>query len=1467
MPQIGSQSSFGQNQFGGYFRLGLSSPSASKTASGAFSARGHYILNGSAAKVAVPGETILTNFGRFVKGIDLATQALKDAVEGAITNWNLKVYISDGSSNPKWVDLTDQAEWRGKNMLRAIGRLEYSAERRVGALQQRMANVTFDNSDGFWSRPWAEDAGNGSGWTNKIRASFDASWNFLDDTITTPGNNPAGISSASDTRWFLSQNGEQTALFHHKIALRAEFQVNGGATETATLGLFVIEKKVTDGEARTCSLTLAPLSKALTEGNKAESVKEGTGWYRNKSPKFLVEELLKEEYADATGNLPDLWLIEDITGIDVPLDGRDRWVSSHLGRPPERTVDGDNLDDAEWISDPVQTCRAMCLWEHNAGVVSVTPGSAVVTGTTTGWNTGPRLGDPFIIPKEFTSGDGGSTLGNDGRYTIIDIGGDLSLTLDRPVEGSAVEGSLSYTIPRLYLGVGHQLYEYNISTDTYISLGDASSIYPLRNIIRLWHNTGDTTYPIWGVAIADLGGGDNGLMEGFEVFRFRWDGDTPDLDIWGDTAGFSVSHSLSMFSGQWISREADKHDGQFRIGNHPGSTDQAPVTTPFRQYMANMRSGGASWFLSFPGSEADFTSESSSPSYLGGVFTEQLVGSNQRHWHIETNDSGTTPITVRYSSGQQGFIVLNPNYGTKGGIVFARIGNAPIPTHDSSTAEDTAPEYDFEFSIINLGQTLIYGPPNFWTLDEELFTITGSDYDQGFLPTAGCSADGSSGLFYVALSRYNQAIGTEGIQTSILSLDFETTSNPSGSLLLNGTVAEVYEFPVADEMIITEMVDGPNSLFAVAYDPKNAGVRTAPIDDFYHIFAFQSGTRYDVYSTKSMIQAMVYMHNGAPAYGEDGSDKFYFHEPERGRINYVEDTGDTLLLPGQTPTLVSSLPAVPGDPYVLNSQIVASSSIRELYWTSSSAPFFVVANRTEGRFYLSKWSPVWPARIELADFSGMSIWDALSAVAEVIGARFGFNPDGTFFFRLPPLHSNPVYTFTNLSASRLLSLTRDEGYDDIINEAIRVPFESAPGDVDVNLTLGVDSKASDYSLDALHITEKPVTARLYCEVGGDADSAAWSYTITRGTVNTTTSIDYTSGANWIYVSDPVDLVYGTILTGKTIDASNNEITLTGRVGDVLNYSGGGDLITDVTLGVNSSSLSVASGSFNLTTADTKSRQLAVGDLILMANFGAETGYEYMQVTSVSASSLGVSRGWLGTPAIEHAAGHAIAIIRQGKQVALADGMKDAAGNPFGLNSGDELEATFPDADRWSRSLNADPAVPASGLATTGGSWTGTDGDFVAIGDHNGPYSTGLSLRLTSSSSPATEFQEGDLIVVEAPGISLVEQHSSLSRFSDRQSQARFGKKVDDGNGKFLPLQPARWKTMQLVQESAWPKYRFTAQTVMTPWIFPLDVVSVQDQNLLPRASEFKVPCYVSSISFDLMTGGLQTLGLKAIEAH
>jgi hypothetical protein len=1483
VPKFGSHTPFGRHKFGSYVRLGASPLTSTRKPTGSFSARGYYLLNGATARTLAPGAAILTSFGTFIRGIDVASQALKNAVESSFLSYDVKVYLQDASASPKWVDLTDVTEFRGKNALVNMGRIEYIGERHVGAVQQRMGNIVASDVDGFWSRPWVESSGST---TSKIRASYDANWNFLDG-------------SAADTKWNLSINGQQTALFHHKVAVRVEFQTKGGVPEIATMGVFLVESVERDGESQTATISLAPLTKPLLD-TKADVVKEGAGWYRNRNIRFLAEELLKVEYAEANGQLPSTWDIENIIDFRVPLEGRQAWLNSHLGRPPERMIDatlGPNTQ-AVWVTDPVKIARAHVLWEYGnnsdaLGSISVTPGSPTVTGAGTAWESGDhpvRVGDSLIIPRPFTTGDGGSVSDNDDRYVIVSINSDTSLTLDKPANGSAAETGLKYSINRLYLGVGDELYEYNQSTDVYYKIGSLQ--VPDSYIFRIWHNVSDTEYPIWGVHVTNLHSQDDNQFEQMKIFRFKWDGTTPVFDIWGEGASLNASTGLFTYRNSDL-RQISGNKWHF-IGNwdgFAGGVQSTPMTLPFTQTLVNM----SLW-------EADRDSERlnwvhknnyiTSKASFGSVDVEAVkdlfasgnpVGADDPqdrallgHWHVVNWNSSVHPngvdvsIRARYSMGQIGAVEFNPNWGTNG-VIFYPVITAPAV--DTDTNKHTEQEHFVSYRFIDLSQDdpddPSPGTPDFQQVEGTNLQISGNNYGSGYLPMASAS-DPDSDHIFIAASRFAPGlVATDAIQTAILrfeDLTLSVTPNEPTS------VTQFYRYPVSTNgKVVLEMKAGPTNLSTITFAAEEfPGDGVAPFPYFIHSHEIDGAGIGTVYTSNTMLQGLISINIGAEAV----PDKLFVMNPSRGQVVMIDDDRtDQSPISGDPAPILSTIPAVEDASFVMHGQVSFSKNTIELYWTSSPLPYFTIPDRIEGRFLLSRFSPIWPARVAVADFSDMSLWDGIRHAAEVTNSRFGFRPDGNFYLKSLPRFHNSSYTFSNVDGDKIQSISVEDGNDDIVNEAIRIPYIAELGDIDITVRTGPNSKVKNFNFDAVQRTERPINIRLYCVRGGSVKRAEWLYITLRGIVKTKLRAAYIAGQEFVRVENPLDTVYGSFISVNGVDTNDDEISASNRAGRELIYSTVPLVLADVGMDVETAYIQVDSVTFpDLSTVapDNLSRPLVSGDVLIVGNFGSGISYEYMVVTGMSADRIYVSRGSGGgdqSTVIAHAVGEEVRILRNNNDIFTFSNLSAS----LNFSIADEVTIEHPDENVWSENVTLDPANFQIIQIHDDGAFRLIDGSFVAIGGDTTPHSTGISIKATytgpSGDRSKEKFKEGDIIRISAAGIVASPQPASKRTFSDLPSQARHNKRTDDNDNVFLSPRMAEFIVRREVQDNSEPRYLFTIQSILTPWLMPMDIVDIQDLALLPRATEHKESTYITNISFNVQTRGLQTITTRGTKPY
>jgi len=233
------------------------------------------------------------------------------------------------------------------------------------------------------------------------------------------------------------------------------------------LGVYIIKNiESSFDKANTVSIDFESKMNLLKRTD-ASIVKDGSQWYRNRSIDFLVKELLKTQFADSNNELPNTFYINDKISLPVPAEVGGR-AYSHFGRPPKDSA-GRSLD--------VDYIRAMDIWVNSGTVTSTTDYDKVLN-----LSAGLLPSPAYISPK---SGDylviKDSSNGNDGSYeidyTISSLFADSwwstpvsDIILKDPLNGTAEVG-MSYTITRLFfIYKDSELWEFIPEGNTYNQL-------------------------------------------------------------------------------------------------------------------------------------------------------------------------------------------------------------------------------------------------------------------------------------------------------------------------------------------------------------------------------------------------------------------------------------------------------------------------------------------------------------------------------------------------------------------------------------------------------------------------------------------------------------------------------------------------------------------------------------------------------------------------------------------------------------------------------------------------------------------------------------------------------------------------------------------------------------------------------------------------------------------------------------
>lgn len=241
----------------------------------------------------------------------------------------IKFYIKD--TNDEWVDFSDSGNNEGKDALLSAGNISHKAETKLGKFVTTIQNVTFKNEDGFFDSP------------------------FPDTLKTIEGNTAVFETSKYNKKPVL--RGREC-----KITVISSVQNDVGGTSLAvpvsyieeTLGHFYVKKIIPSFNKRQIQLQLESKDFKLNK-NQCDGIKNGYDWFEYRPASFLIEEILKSEYA-VSGSIPSSYYIYKNPFLSVS-DGTP--TISILGRPPL-------WDGSAWRNEGKYT-RALCHCNINSG--------------------------------------------------------------------------------------------------------------------------------------------------------------------------------------------------------------------------------------------------------------------------------------------------------------------------------------------------------------------------------------------------------------------------------------------------------------------------------------------------------------------------------------------------------------------------------------------------------------------------------------------------------------------------------------------------------------------------------------------------------------------------------------------------------------------------------------------------------------------------------------------------------------------------------------------------------------------------------------------------------------------------------------------------------------------------------------------------------------------------------------------
>lgn len=944
---------------------------------------------------------------------------LDTALEKDSYSYYIKMYIKDDGvpshsvdpralpRNPEWVDFTDVFESNGKNLLKSIGQISHKAEGKAGISKflGSINSIELDNSNGYWNTPIPVN----SSFTGYASPDLPAYGNSIPTELNTVNGNIAYFTT--------SKNFSRTVYEGRLIKIELCLDLQDGTVSRNSIGVFSISGMDLNVNDRTVSMKLESLSMLLkrTEANK---VKDGYHWYKEKEFPFLVEKLLEAHY----GTLPSTFLINK--NIDIENEGDasdDNRLLSHYSRPP-------GYDGTEWNYNP-DPCEALLLYQYNTGTLS----SSTDYGDELTFSTAlpvvglrPIIGDIIRIKSGV----------NEGIYEITDITGAIA-TVSPNLKGKATSG-MDYTITRVYMGIGPELWVWKPEVNEYyqiidynydnVSSSDNSLLHQIIpygsenkyhrfKIKRLWFNSNNNT--IVGamttdhVYYLDTGTSNEAKLNSPVVFFKEF------YISYSSTNSNNHNYKIrsipipDIFTGEFCVREGYNSSFGYVIGNLTSiGVGGENLILPYEQkVIAIPKSHGSSDVaFNYIATVSDIDSDISST-------VDVFVQGNEfpRGYHIIQlqNDSKL----LRFSLGQKGFIEFHEDGNTNEGVIFL------------CQMVRTSGTLSYQFNIKCL--------PINSNLDGSLTALTNGNNIQIsseiVQPISGSINIGDAAIkVYVGLIAWKKTgdvdsdsyiceITGSGTAYTIAGAPSALTPIFTASTSASDTHATPIDF----------IVDGSTIDMIVLYRNCFNSVNEHTAYDFSHFVvagSFTSSARAFSGPVKGLVREVV-----------TGDDYYYFHDSGNNVLVYslIQTTSQdvTIADSGNNPVDNGSF---------LSSNLIVDVDSRDnkstpgavVYGVSASKPMPVDNQydiNVEDFYYLWKYDVNFIPICELADFSDLSVYDALGLIAEATNHIIGYDEED-YFYIPKELYGDPEYVFRNNGDThRLINSMIHIGVDEVYN--------------------------------------------------------------------------------------------------------------------------------------------------------------------------------------------------------------------------------------------------------------------------------------------------------------------------------------------------------------------------------------------------------------------------------------------------
>lgn len=1332
-------------------------------------------------------------------------------------SYNIKVFIAD--KNGKYVDFTDFLKRRGVDKLVDISSIKHATESKAvgGVFLSTMGDLKMNNADGFWDDP--------DKWVGTMK--------------TTDG---------STAQWNYSKNGREVNLQKSRVKVTVETLLDDGTVREDDIGTFEIADVATDGSGY-ASIKLVSLANALKKIDAAK-VRDGKKWYESRPVVFLMKELLKLQFADSSGNLPDDFSFPDV--ISIPTFDGSR-VFSVYGRPPE-------WDGTEWREDGL-TCRAL-VWSYDD-----------------------------IVGK-------GLFLGCDNELWFYQIETDTYTKIG--------EVDSSENIKRLWIN----------TADSNKIIGAAwadPSSTSKTTTVRLIEYDGSTFSS--GDTISDVFTGEYSYRDGDEIevwtdgtkyFESRYLGTFTSeykkyAAIQPDTSTeYTVTHlsDLDSYYGGTQNYSSDITKSE-QCGEN--------LCIPFSQRPKKLYSEDTiQWIKSVDSLSGgtighDYSivpyrddGYSISTQFSVGYYIVETTTNDEVDYYGVPLDRSAKPFDLRFSLGQYGCIEFLDIYDS-GGIFYATINdstdNVSYKIYRIGALSTTTLASDYKIDSVTFQATCcatfednVYIGGICWddvgTTDAKSYivkfanieTITGTSTNSTASYTTLYDSSNPFKTWMVGKTAYNLTDGCSEVITSVasdgsyLKTLIMASSWDSGDSYRIGdvtTTSLLYESTGDTDNIYRTFLDmkyieapaGSDYLFISYLNRDKLG--TGQFGGVaMHSTSASSNTLTNVWETSSIPTRIAVGESVVEGYFTTDSGVLYKYTS--GGTVSIQDSGNPFL--DGEPNVSSNLCVVPFDEL---SAVDTERSNR-----TEDAIFFVTApyfpNETQetariGKYSLIKFDSYLSDRIELAQFEGMSVWDALTNLANIaVGYVIGFDANGAFFMTSKG-NSNYTTTLTISSdevTNNLVSLSKDRGLSDVLNYIKLVPSIVRVADVKKELYLMArtdDEGKTAVAVDDIFVdstVKYAINLRLICTREGAvnntytslSDSPLFKYQIYESTLEVRTVGSASAGDNTITVAS-------TFRGGESAFNSDDTPNFIDNAVNVYDFI---TIIDSDTQNEQNIKITNISGNV-LTLEDALDYDVPSGSMLEVIHSPyTDEGIQSWSDEGVGSASVATTGTTVYINSIEYLATYTVISNSEGTLSRITD-----IGDWSDSNSGYTLTVTP------AISFSADETIKA---------YYSPSKDTKAEYSYFQISQSGISLKIEPNASNIAKvnFMKGDRITIISDGLILEKSEQSTQIAQDMTSQSLYGKIEFSGEvSKFITRYHARHFARKICLDYKDPHYVLTVTRKLYPLLRFVDSnglvrIKIYDKKLFKKY--YEVITYPRSIEHNLKTGKT-TMILRAVSAY